>query len=135
MELLHWMVCSFWGFGCVWYQIAPFYQIWYQIREYECAGFSAAPFDVQRYLIDMRGSDGKSVCLQCGRPGFDPWLGKILGEGNGTPLQYSAWKIPWTEEPDRLQSMGLQRVGHDLASKHSTAYHLRKENRSHCHWR
>ena len=24
-----------------------------------------------------------------------------------------AWKIPWKEEPDRLQSMGLQRVGHD----------------------
>ena len=24
-----------------------------------------------------------------------------------------AWKIPWTEEPDRLQSMGWQRVGHD----------------------
>ena len=24
-----------------------------------------------------------------------------------------AWKIPWTEEPDRLQLMGLQRVGHD----------------------
>ena len=24
-----------------------------------------------------------------------------------------AWKIPWTEEPDRLLSMGLQRVGHD----------------------
>ena len=24
-----------------------------------------------------------------------------------------AWKIPWTEEPDRLQSMGLQRVRHD----------------------
>ena len=23
-----------------------------------------------------------------------------------------AWKIPWTEEPDRLQSMGLQRFGH-----------------------
>ena len=23
-----------------------------------------------------------------------------------------AWKIPWTEEPDRLQSMGPQRVGH-----------------------
>ena len=23
------------------------------------------------------------------------------------------WKIPWTEEPDRLQSMGLQTVGHD----------------------
>ena len=24
-----------------------------------------------------------------------------------------AWKIPWTEEPGRLQSMGLQRVGYD----------------------
>ena len=24
-----------------------------------------------------------------------------------------AWKIPWTEEPDRLQSIGLQRVGYD----------------------
>ena len=24
-----------------------------------------------------------------------------------------AWKTPWTEEPGRLQSMGLQRVGHD----------------------
>ena len=24
-----------------------------------------------------------------------------------------AWKVPWTEDPDRLQSMGSQRVGHD----------------------
>ena len=30
-------------------------------------------------------------------------------------IHYStlAWKIPWLEEPDRLQSMGSQRVGHD----------------------
>ena len=28
-----------------------------------------------------------------------------------------AWEIPWTEEPGRLQSMGLQGVGHDLAAK------------------
>ena len=27
-----------------------------------------------------------------------------------------AWKIPWTEEPGGLQSMGLQRVGHDSAT-------------------
>ena len=25
----------------------------------------------------MGGSDGKSICLQCGRPGFEPWVGKI----------------------------------------------------------
>ena len=29
-----------------------------------------------------------------------------------------AWKIPWTEEPGRLQSMGLQRVGHNWATSH-----------------
>ena len=28
-----------------------------------------------------------------------------------------AWKIPWIEEPGGLQSMGLQRVRHDLATK------------------
>ena len=27
-----------------------------------------------------------------------------------------AWKIPWTEEPGRLQTMGLRRVGHDKAT-------------------
>ena len=38
----------------------------------------------------------------------------LIGEGNGNPLQYSfAWKIPWTEEPGRLQSMGSLRVGHN----------------------
>ena len=28
-----------------------------------------------------------------------------------------AWEIPWTEEPGRLYSMGLQRVGHNLATQ------------------
>ena len=31
-----------------------------------------------------------------------------------------AWKIPWTEEPGKLQSMGSKRVGHDGARTHST---------------
>ena len=30
-----------------------------------------------------------------------------------TPSSILAWKIPWTEEPGRLQSMGSQRVRHD----------------------
>ena len=29
------------------------------------------------------------IRLQCRGPGFDPWVGKILGEGKGYPLQYS----------------------------------------------
>ena len=31
----------------------------------------------------------------------------------GDKIHFLAWKIPWTEEPGRLQSMGLLRVGHD----------------------
>ena len=31
-----------------------------------------------------------------------------------------AWEIPWTEEPGGLWSMGLQRVGHESATEHST---------------
>ena len=38
---------------------------------------------------------------------------------NGNPLQYSAWEIPWTEEPAGLQSMGSQRVGHDSVTVHT----------------
>ena len=34
-------------------------------------------------------------------------------EGNGNPLVTLAWKIPWMEEPGRLQSMGLLGAGHD----------------------
>ena len=37
----------------------------------------------------------------------------LYGEGNGNLLQYSCQKIPWMEEPGRLQSMGLLRVRHD----------------------
>ena len=34
-----------------------------------------------------------------------------LEEGMVTHSNIIAWRIPWTEEPGRLQSMGLQRVG------------------------
>ena len=34
-----------------------------------------------------------------------------------TQTSIPAWRIPWTEEPGRLQSMKSQRVGHDLATK------------------
>ena len=48
------------------------------------------------------------------RPRFRPWVGKIpLEEGTATHASISAWRIPWTEEPGGLQSMGSQRVRHD----------------------
>ena len=36
-----------------------------------------------------------------------------LEEGIAIHSSILAWRIPWTEEPGRLQYMGLQRVGHD----------------------
>ena len=36
-----------------------------------------------------------------------------LEEGIATHSSILAWRIPWTEEPDVLQSMGLQSVGHN----------------------
>ena len=49
------------------------------------------------------------------------WETWVLSLGEEDPLEKEmtthcstlAWKIPWTEEPGKLQSMGLQRVGHD----------------------
>ena len=56
------------------------------------------------------------------RLGFNTWIGKIpLEEGTAIHSSILAWRIPWTEEPDVLWSMGSQRVGHncgDLACTH-----------------
>ena len=40
-----------------------------------------------------------------------------LEKGNATYSSMLAWRIPWTEEPGGLQSMGSQRVRHDLVTK------------------
>ena len=49
----------------------------------------------------------------------------IFGEGNDNPFQYSSLGVSWTEETDGLQSMGLQRIGHDWVSKHEQIYIFR----------
>ena len=49
--------------------------------------------------------------------------GSILGSGRLLEKEMAihssilAWEIPWTEETSGLQSIGLQRVGHDLETK------------------
>ena len=52
-----------------------------------------------------------------------------VGEGNGTHSSTLAWKLPWMEEPGRLQSMGLLRVGHNRATSLSlfTFMHWRRK--------
>ena len=45
-----------------------------------------------------------------------------------------AWEIPWTEEPGGLQSMELQRVGHDWATEHTRLEVLNEEGTSRRFW-
>ena len=59
-------------------------------------------------------------CLQCRRCEFDEssitGSGRSPGGGRATHSSILAWRIPWTEEPGRLQSMGSQRVRHDWSN-------------------
>ena len=48
----------------------------------------------------------------------ETWVGSLsqedpLGEGTATHSGILAWRIPWTEDPGGLQSIGSHRVGHD----------------------
>ena len=48
--------------------------------------------------------------------------GDPLKEEMATHPSILAWEIPWTEEPGELQSMGSQRIGHDL--KHACTHQV-----------
>ena len=59
------------------------------------------------------GSDSEESACNVGDMGLIPGLGNPWEKGMATHSIILAWRIPWTEEPDVLQFMGLQRVGHD----------------------
>jgi len=62
------------------------------------------------------GASGKDPAYQCGR---HERHGLILGSGRApgvwlaTHSSILTWRIPWREEPGRLQSIGSHRVGHN----------------------
>ena len=69
-------------------------------------------------------SSKESACSAgaTGDTGSVPQLGRDLGGGHGNPLSVLTWRIPWTQKPGGLWSIGLQRVQQDwsdLASKKS----------------
>ena len=69
------------------------------------------------------GKEPTCLCRRCKRQGF-----KSLGQEDqvekcmATHSSILAWRIPWTEEPGRLQSMGSQEL--DMTARLSTAQHL-----------
>ena len=59
------------------------------------------------------GSVGKESTCNAGDAGLILGWEDPLEEGMATHSSILAWRIPWTEEPGRLQSMGSQRARHD----------------------
>ena len=69
---------------------------------------------------------GELICLQCRRPRFNAWVRKIPWRWEWLPppvfllstkiLVFLAWRITWTEEPGRPQSMGFQRFRSNWAT-------------------
>ena len=61
------------------------------------------------YIGFPNGSDGKASAHNAGRPGFNPWVGKIpwRRKWQPTPVSNLAWKILWTGEPSRPTVHGV----------------------------
>ena len=69
------------------------------------------------FLGFLGSSDGKASACNVGDLGTIPGSGRSLSREDplkelATDSSILAWKIPWTEEPGGLQSMGSQRAGH-----------------------
>ena len=66
-----------------------------------------------RKLASLVAQAVKASAYNAGDLGSIPGSGRSLEQEMATHCSTLAWKIQWTEEPDRLQSMGSQGVGHD----------------------
>ena len=68
-------------------------------------------------ILEPVGPPGRSAVknppADAGRAGSIPGSGRSLEEEMATHSSILAWRIPWTEEPGRLQSVGSRRAGHD----------------------
>ena len=71
-------------------------------------------------------------------PGNEEYLGSVPGSGRSLEMEMAmhsstlAWKMPWTDEPGRLQSMGSQRVLHDWATSLYLDSQIEKLNLNFC---
>ena len=65
-------------------------------------------------------SVGTESACNAGDPGLIPGSEDPLEKGMAIHSSSLAWRIPWTEEPGGLQSLGLQRVGHFRATNTTT---------------
>ena len=76
------------------------------------------------------GKESACQCRRCKRRRFDPWVQKIPCRRAWQRTPFLAWRIPWTEEPGRLQSTVLQRGGQDWSN---LATHTHTHIHTHIH--
>ena len=69
-------------------------------------------------------SQAESFTLALQAAGIIPWSHLHSSSGTATQSNIHTWRIPWTGEPDRLQSMESQRVGHDSVTNTFTSQYI-----------
>ena len=89
-------------------------------REYRSGLLFPSPEDLPHPGIESESPELQADSLPLSHYGLSTKECRIyilletkIGEGNGTPLQYSCLENPWTEEPGKLPSMGSLRVRND----------------------
>ena len=82
-------------------------------------------YPTRRIWISKGGVSGKESACNAGDEMQETWVQSLGLEDSLEEATCSiilTWKIPWIEEPDRLQSIVLQRVGHDWVHTHTYTY-------------
>ena len=74
-------------------------------------------FDPSSALGFLVAQTGKESACNTGDPGSIPGSGRSPGDGMATHSSILAWRIPWTDEPGGLQSLGLQESDTTEATK------------------
>ena len=125
-------ICFSWVSNCYFFHIcflsldpiSKFILLLLNYLRMNCGYHNISPLSISLACISWKGfpggTSGKESACQCRR-----W--KVWSLGWEDPLKKEmatcssilAWKIPWTEKPGRLQSMGSQKVGHDWACTHT----------------
>ena len=104
-----------------WFSLWTFKPLWYKVQYIRTGASLAAqllknPPAMQKTLVHFLG-------------GEDP-----LEKGMATHSSMLAWRIAWTKEPGRLQSMGSQRVGQDWVAKHTVYAHIHTHTHTYMNW-
>ena len=93
-----------------------------------CASRVGHGFASRFHLISVKASgshrpprwlSGKESACQCRRQVLSLGWEDPLEKEKATHSSILSWRIPWTEEPSSLQSIGSHRVRHDLATEHA----------------